>query len=327
MQKMERLLGIVLALNKNKKMTAVELAQKFEVDVRTIYRDIQALSELNVPIAARCGPEGGYTILNEYFVPSIVFNKEEIFSLLISQKLIGKIRIPGYTNYINSAFLKINNVTSPEQMKKLDRIENRILFDSFKKHIHSDDFKYFDVIIKGIEENRKIKITRGSENYSEMIENIIEPYGLIYLDEVWQLIFNCQEDEGLHDIPINWIYDVELLNETFKLMDEFDVDQYYCDNFCVLPCESKLNERPETIKLKINKDGYYRVKDYIFFHDKHIIDKKEDYFIIVLKLIEPSYYLQIALKFSDIIEILEPRWLRKTIFEEIEKLYNKYKNY
>ncbi|MDZ7542646.1 HTH domain-containing protein, partial [Clostridium perfringens] len=60
MQKIERIMAIILALKKNKKMIAKELADTFEVDIRTIYRDIQALSEMNIPIISYTGSEGGY---------------------------------------------------------------------------------------------------------------------------------------------------------------------------------------------------------------------------------------------------------------------------
>lgn len=327
MKKIERLLGIALTLNKYKKMTAEELAKKFEVDIRTIYRDIQALSELNVPIGAQTGPAGGYTIIDDYFIPSVTFTKEEIFSLMLCKKLIGRARTPSYAKYIRAAFLKIENVTSSEQMKKLDKINSRVRFNSFKKHLHNADLKHFDVVMKGIEENKKIKVIHVSENYSQTIETIIEPYGLIYVDEVWQHIFKIQDEGEFCHIPINWIKDAQLLNENFGISDDLNIDQYYCDNFCVLPCESKLKTPPEILKLKIKKKGFYIVKDHIFFHDKHIVEEQEDYLILSLKLIEPDYYVDLSLRFRDYIEVLEPKWLRMRIFDDTEKLYNRYKNY
>lgn len=82
MQKIERLMGIVLALNKNKKMTANQLARKFEVDIRTIYRVVWVEHTYRI----WGGPEGGYSVLNEYFIPPIMLNKDELFSLLLSKK-------------------------------------------------------------------------------------------------------------------------------------------------------------------------------------------------------------------------------------------------
>lgn len=328
MQKIERLMGIVLALNKNRKMTAIELARKFEVDVRTIYRDINALSELDIPIGSRSGPEGGYTILDKYFIPSISFNKEEIFSLLLSKDLIGKIHIPGYTKYINSAFLKIENAMGDEHTEKLDCIKARIIFDKTNKHIQKKDLKFFEVIKNGIEENKKINIRRISEGGSDIINETVRPFGLIYVDEVWQLIYSCDGYNDYKDVPINWIIHAETLKDTFEIPKDFNINNYYCNNFCMLPCAVKQKEKEyEKTKIKIKREEYHVVKDYLFFHEEDIIEKKDDYVVVATKAIEPRFYYQIAHKFSDSVEILEPKWLRDAIFKEIEKLYKKYKNY
>ncbi len=307
-------------------MAATELARAFEVDVRTIYRDIQALCELNVPIISQPGPEGGYSLSDKYYVPSISFSIEEIFSLLLSKQVIKKVRLPGYTQYINSAFLKIENAVSPELMKELEKTESRIVFDKTNKHIQKEDLKYFQVIKDGIKENKKIIIDIATEDGLAIVRRTVEPYGLIYVNEVWQLIFNDEKD-GLVDVPINWIKEAVLLDKAFEISPDFDIDKYYCQHFCGLPCPRKHNQtNPEKTKIKILREKYYTIRDFLFFHDNSdIIEENDEYIIVTTVALESSYYVQIAEKFPDCVEILAPQWLREVIFKEAEKICNKYK--
>ena len=76
-------MAIILSLHQKGKVTAKELSDKFEVNIRTIYIDIDALSQMNIPVVSHYGNEGGYSLLGDYFISPIVFNKDEMFSLLL----------------------------------------------------------------------------------------------------------------------------------------------------------------------------------------------------------------------------------------------------
>lgn len=101
MKKTERQNGIVHLLRARKKMTANELAAYFEVSERTIYRNIDALSQLRVPIISHEGLGGGYEIDSSYFFPSIKLSEREILMLLMVLKAGEELRVPNMTTDYN----------------------------------------------------------------------------------------------------------------------------------------------------------------------------------------------------------------------------------
>ena len=83
MNKFDRLIGIICVIKQNKRITAKKIAEIFEVSERTIYRDIDVLSQLKVPVISHEGFNGGYEIDESYFMPSIAIKDNEILYLLI----------------------------------------------------------------------------------------------------------------------------------------------------------------------------------------------------------------------------------------------------
>lgn len=320
MHKVDRLMAILLILNKNKRVTAKELSNKFEVDIRTIYRDMQALSEMNIPIVSEVGQDGGYYLENKYFIPPVMFNKDEIFSLMLSKKVIEEIDIPGYSEYIKSGFLKIESVMNDSIMNSFESMEKRIKFNKKDKAIPLRDFKFFNTIKSALENDYKIKIKYFSIKEIEVIEIIAEPYGLIFVEDTWKVVFFCKEYNSIKSIDINSITNAELVDEKFIIPEDFNVDKYYCENHCVLKCKG---ENYQYVKLKFNKFSYYSIKDYIYFNDAEIMKEQENY-ILNIKSKNPEAYISLAFRFYGKFEILEPPWLRQNYIKELDKLYKIY---
>ena len=84
MNRLDRALGILLWLRSRKTVSAAELAKQFEVSQRTIYRDIETLSELGIPVYAEMGRAGGFRLLEGYFLPPVMFSVGEAVSAVIA---------------------------------------------------------------------------------------------------------------------------------------------------------------------------------------------------------------------------------------------------
>lgn len=316
-------MAIILALKRNQRMTANALARMFEVDIRTIYRDIQALSEMNVPIVSQSGPEGGYSILGEYFISPIIFNKEEIFALMMSRKAIVEAYTPGYYEYIESAFLKIENVMKLDDTKGLQILKERVMFEKTSKTNERKEYSFFELIKKGLEDNIKINI---KEFYSQDMKDktdIIHPYGLLHLDNDWVTICFSELKGAINSLHMSDIKEAEFINESYVMPEDFDIQQYYCKNHCIMKCTDNGNK---IVKIKVNKEGYYRIKDYIFFHKAEVVEV-EDGYILTNQVSDPGCYVDLAFKFYDIIEILEPKCIKDEVLSKLNNLIKIYKDY
>ncbi len=108
MNRTDRLLAIVLELQSRKIVRAEELAERFETSVRTIYRDMQALSEANVPVVG--APGQGYSLMEGYFLPPVSLTAAEAVALLLGAEFVQKKLEPNYGIHAASANAKIEAV-------------------------------------------------------------------------------------------------------------------------------------------------------------------------------------------------------------------------
>lgn len=320
LHKVERLMAIILALSDKDKITAKELADKFEVNIRTIYRDIEALSQMDIPIVAHFGNEGGYSLLKEYFIPPVVFNKEEILSLLLSQKLIDIVNMPGYNKYSNTAFLKIRKLMNQEMKSQLNKIEEKIIFEIQNKTPEIENSKVFDSVKKALEGNFKIHIEYFNPHKLEDTTRIVCPYGLIFEDGVWYLIALCELRNEMRWFRVDRIKEISITRESFEVPETFDIN-----DFGVKGTYSNIEnlENAYIVKLKLTKELFHIVKDYYYFKYGEVVEK-EEYYIINIKTDRPQKYISLGFKFYDGMEILEPEWLREEFKDETKTLYEKY---
>ncbi|HUZ84962.1 MAG TPA: YafY family protein [Gaiellales bacterium] len=107
MLRSDRLLGILLWLRSGQAVSAIELARRFEVSVRTIYRDVDTLSALGVPVYAVRGRGGGFRLLEGYFLPAIAFTRDEAVSLVVGLTILRRLRTRPLGDALETAQAKL----------------------------------------------------------------------------------------------------------------------------------------------------------------------------------------------------------------------------
>src|SRR5687767_1906482 len=107
MRRTDRLLGIMLKLRAGRVVTAAELARQFEVSQRTVYRDMETLSVLGVPVYAEQGRRGGFRLLEGYFLPAISFSQAEAVSLVLGLTVLERMRSRPFTAGLETASAKL----------------------------------------------------------------------------------------------------------------------------------------------------------------------------------------------------------------------------
>ncbi|QOR68294.1 YafY family transcriptional regulator [Cytobacillus suaedae] len=319
MSKIDRLMAIVLQLKKQNKVTATELANFFEVTPRTIYRDIQALSEMGIPVIALPGNEGGYLIADHYFIPPIMFTKEEVFSLLLSEQIINQVEIPGHQRSINTAFLKIKNVLDDDTTSTFQHLHKRIVFNIKEQKPSAIDQQPFQLVTTSIEQNKKLILTYFHPKKQELTERKVHPYGLIYEDGLWYIIAYCELRKEERMFAVNRIKYIKVLEEDFSLPQEFKIEKH--------SSQALYNGDGETqVILKVSKSLFYIIKDYNQMISSEIVEKNDEFYIVALQTIAPKNYLSFALRFVDGVEIIKPLSLRNEMKELLSTTIKKYQS-
>jgi len=215
MNRVDRLFGIVTLLQSRKYVSAECISEKFEISIRTVYRDIKAIGEAGIPVSFETNR--GYFIIPGYFTPPVSFTLEEANALLLSQSLMGGFGDRSVQATFDSALTKIRAV-----LKQVDKEKVAILDQSIKLQVPERlncEFEYLSQIQHAIIEQNQIRIKYQSLK-DELLERIIEPIGLVFYAFSWHLIGYCHLRKDYRD------FKVERIRELRKTMNPFEVSDH-----------------------------------------------------------------------------------------------------
>jgi len=224
--KTERLLAIILLLQSRGKMSAKELAQVFDVSVRTIYRDIDSLCVASVPVASHPGREGGFYLMDGYRIEPMLFTGEEAISLFLGAGVIEQYRKLDPGQAIVKALAKIEAILPEEYKGDIQQARKRILFD-MAPFFGTGEYTHLQVLRDSVLNSHKLRIEYPSHCQLMPEERSINPYGLVCKAGEWYLIAFCHRQASSFVFHVNRIKAVEVLNESFQPMEDFDVGGFW----------------------------------------------------------------------------------------------------
>jgi len=222
--KADRLISILMLLQIHKKLTANELAQRLEVSVRTIYRDIDSLSSLGIPVFSDRGTNGGIKLLGDYKTSLNGINDEEIYSLFLptGDKILEDL---GIQKLKDSTILKLLGNSSPYQIKEIENIQNYIYIDmhTWSENPTNVNKDILSVLQNAIWNHKILKIVYRKIN--ETKEVILNPLGLVCKRGIWYLIgINA---EVIKTYKVASIESALLIDEHFNRPSDFNLETHW----------------------------------------------------------------------------------------------------
>ncbi len=294
-----RLFKILYRLLDKGEATACELAKDFEVSVRTIYRDIDALSAAGIPIYTAAGRNGGIRLLEGFVLNKAVLSEKE------KQEILAALQS------INAA----KNVDGSETLQKLSALfhthsENWLEVEFSRWGNQESDNRKFERLKDAVLHCKRVKIRYAGSDENET-ERIIEPLQLAYKAKAWYLKAFCMLKQDYRLFKLNRILGLEVLEEHF-VPHEF---QGQADTH-----ESDYN----LVTLRFPKEMAYRVYDE--FDETQIERQENDGFIVSAKMPEDAWLTGFLLSFGTQVEILSPDSLKAILAEQAKNIYEKYKS-
>ena len=220
MNRLDRLTSILIQLQSKRLIIAREMAERFEVTNRTIYRDIHTLRLAGVPIGEEEGK--GYFLVDGYRLPPVMFTTQEARALLTTSKILNYHTEDSLKQNYESALLKIKAVLSIRDKDKLEFLNSRI---GFQKP-WAPTSVHLDCIQNAITENEKIKIQYQSRNENQITERIINPHAVYFSGAVWTTIAYCELRKELREFRLDRIKNLQLLQTHFEPDTTFSVEHY-----------------------------------------------------------------------------------------------------
>ncbi|WP_312810830.1 YafY family protein [Sedimentibacter sp.] len=299
--KIDRLLGIVTILLQCDKITAPELAARFEVSRRTIYRDIDDICKAGIPIISVQGGDGGISISEGYKLDKSVLTVDELQNIITGLKSLGSVS--------DAARIEmLINKLSPKN-EAVVSLKDNILID-LSSHYKSSLSEKINMLKTAISENKLVNFDYYSEK--GQMNRTIEPYFLTFKWTAWYVFGYCTDKKDYRLFKLNRLWRHMILDDVFIPreipVEELDFDDYFADDKKITVIFDKSSEYrlveeygPECYE--VMEDG--RLKFSVGYTNKY-------------------YILSWVLGFGDKARIVEPEDMAKELTQLAKNIITKY---
>lgn len=215
MNRVDRLMGYMLLFQSRGLMRAQDFAEQFEISERTVYRDIQALSEVGVPIMAM--PGEGYRLMEGYYLPPIMFSPKEARALYLAISMLIGWTVPGETRSAAQAALeKIRSVLPTVSLRQVEALQAVTQFYTMPGFAIDFDDPTFLTLQEAIHQRRVVHLRYHALHSNEVTERDVEPTALVFLDKAWLLSGYCRLRQEMRSFRLDRIDRLTLQEEEFK---------------------------------------------------------------------------------------------------------------
>lgn len=300
--KLDRLIGILSVLLQKDRATAAELSEKFEVSLRTIYRDFDSLARAGIPIFSVQGSGGGFSIMDGYKLDRTLLSSSELSAILAGLKSLDS--ISGTNRYR----LLMDKLGVDNDTFSYDSGSIIIDLSGWDKSVISDKF---ELIKEAIEKKKKIAFSYCSPGGDS--KRTIEPYHLIFQWSSWYVWGFCDKRLDYRMFKLSRITDLRF---TGDFCEKRDVPEYSCDKL--------LHTRggAETV-VKFDESVKWRIIDEF---GTELPEFKENGDILMkFTWSDVPDFFRYILTFGDCAEILSPEEYRRDFAELLKKTGQKYK--
>ena len=311
MNRIDRLTAILILLQTRRILPAREIAQRYGISLRTVYRDIRALENAGVPVGAE--PGRGYFLADGYHLPPVMFTPDEAGALLLGSKLVERFSDTSANRHYAGALDKIKAVLGEADQDYLNRLDALVTVLSVPLRGKEPLPGSMLIAIQSVlADSRAVRIGYHSSSKDEVTRRTVEPLGLCFYAGNWHLLAFCHLRRQYRDFRVDRIQSLEPAGERFDRSRHADLDQLVRQ--IVLPAELKpavLWFTPHAARMIHNQKYFFGfVRQY----------EQDDG--IVMEFLVPGYdYLaRWLLSFIDQVTVISPAILERIIADFVRKL-------
>lgn len=227
MNRLDRLFAILVLLQSKKFVTAERISEKFQISVRTVYRDIKALTASGIPISYEA--TRGYFIVSGFFLSPVAFSMEESSALLLMEKMVRALADKATAIQYTNAMTKIRAVMKGNQLELLDVLDESTQLQF--QDIWQLQENFIPKVQQAIAHKKQLEISYKDKSEQQSVR-LIEPIGLIFYAFGWHVIAWCHLRQDYRDFKLNRILSMKEPGGGFEKTDHLPVS-HFMDNLPV----------------------------------------------------------------------------------------------
>lgn len=314
MNRIDRVTAILIQLQSRKIVKAQDMADRFGISLRTVYRDVRTLEEAGVPIIGEAGV--GYSIMDGYRLPPVMFTKEEAATFLMAEKFLEKFADASTEASYKSAMYKVRAVLRSSEKEMLENMEQ---FIEVRQGIapFAAETDILQSLVKHIPERRVIDIRYQTYQSADTTQREIEPMGVFYGSGNWHLIGWCRLRKDYRDFRVDRIVSLRVTDERFssahpslkeylERMREYDVQK---------------------VVIRVHKSVSRHLEKARYNYGFLMETEGEDDYEMTFLTNSVEGFLRWYITFADYAKIIEPTELKEKIVALVEKYFNMRANF
>ena len=313
MNRFDRITAILIQLQSKRVVKAQDLADRFDISLRTVYRDIRTLEEAGVPLYGEAGV--GYSLVDGYRLPPVMFSREEAMAFITAEKLMEKFTDTSLQRHFSSAMYKVKAVLRGDEKDLLENLDSQI--EVYNSKPHKPPVNILDTLLKAIAEKKVVEMEYRAFGNEENSARLIEPIGIFHEHEYWYTIAYCHLREAYRQFRIDRVVSVRLT----------DIDQ---------------KERASLQELKEMKEKHrasFTLQKVVIRVEKNIalyLQERRHYYGFVSETIKDNYvemtflsqspdqgFARWYIMFADYAEVIEPLSVKESVKKILERISKK----
>lgn len=315
-----RLVSLLLLLQSRGGQTAAELARELEVSVRTIHRDVEALSQSGVPIYADRGPHGGIRLVDGYRTRLTGMTADEAEALFLSG-LPGPAAELGLGTVVAAARLKVLAALPTELRARASRLVERFHLDAAAWYHPDEAVPHLGPLSEAVWESQRVEIAydRGDKT----VERVLEPLGLVLKAGVWYLVAGADGEPRTY--RVSRVTRVRATDETFDRPAGFDLAAFWTESSSAYERDTPRVE----VVLRLAPDRLPRLHDVIGGRPFSTLERldvadPDGWLHVRVQLDWPNEVVAQVLAVGPRCELLEPAELRERIAAQARRVAEQY---
>ena len=311
LKKLDRVTAILTQLQSKPLVRAQDLAAKFDVSVRTIYRDVKTLENAGIPIVGEAG--SGYSLMDGYRLPPVMFTKEEVLSFITAEKLMQKFLHQSLGNHYQSAMEKVRSVLKYSDRNLIHHIEKQI--DVYNYHPITEDHirNIIPIILESIAEKKQLTLEYMTVD-STVSTRTIEVVGVFFEFNYWYIMAFCTLRNDFRQFRVDRILQIFKTENPF--LQEYGQINDYRQNPNGNKTRVRLLVEKKIIGHLVNSKKYYGLIEEIDREQRVELIFETDW----IKEGFPRWLIT----FADYAEILEPESLKVSLKELVLRISENY---
>ncbi|MDQ0859474.1 YafY family protein [Bacillus sp. V2I10] len=314
MPKIDNMLAILWMLRSGEKITAKQISEKLEMNIRTVYRYIDTISTSGVPIISEPGHNGGYTLLNNFIEAPLFFDFEEQTSLFHAAVFAEEAGYYG-GEAINRAISKLSKYSNQEQETKINQHLTSLEVISRLSSLSMEPF--LKELEQAVADGYSVKILYHKSGEKQLNYRLVDPYRIIYWNNKWYVIGFCHLRNDIRSFRVDRIESLMLTENKFNRPENFSARDFFMKN--LLPTiEDK--EGITSLVINGNESTLNDVCQHWFLgHYLHERNSNQAVFLLEKDIVH-TYIPYLLLPYGKSIQIIEPISLKKRLIEVLSEL-------